>query len=270
MKKAFAAIAFLFAAALFSVPAFAFGTGTDGCSGDCISCHKVTKQEAEGIMKGLDPTLSVDDVSPAPVRGLYQMVISKDKGKFIAYLDFSKRFLIQGSVLDLGQKQDLTRNAMVSILESQVVDIKKIPLKDTLLMGNPKGRENLYVFSDPECPFCAKLHEELKQLTKENPRLAIHIVLVPLDIHPNSAWKTEAIMKTAAKDPAKALAMLEKSYQNKPMEKTGEPGEHVAKAKQLANDLNITSTPTIIYANGKISLGAKKIEEIREGLQKNR
>lgn len=247
----------------------AFGSGELGCAGDCTSCHKVTKQDAQNAVAKLDPSLVVESIGSAPVPGLYQMVIAKGKDKGIAYLDFSKRYLIQGTVIDTGNKVNITSKSMLEVLESQVVDTSKIRLDNALLMGNPKGSRHLYLFSDPDCPYCPKAHEVLQQLVKKMPDLAVHILLFPLDMHPDAAWKTNAIIATSKKDMAGALRMLEDSYQKKAIKKNPNAKNYAAELKKMGQELEITSTPALVYANGKIGLGVKTLEEVSDGVTKN-
>lgn len=253
---------------LFAGNAFAFGTGEMGCVGDCTSCHKVTKQEAQDVVKKIDPLLIVESIASAPVPGLYQMVLSKGKDKGISYLDFSKRYMIQGAVIDTGNKTNITSKSMLELLESEVVDVSKIKLDNSLLMGNPKGTKRLYLFTDPDCPYCPKAHEAVQQLVQSTPELAVYILLFPLDMHPDAAWKTNAIVAASKKDMKVALKMLEDSYGKKTVKKNPKAKDYATTLKSMAKELGLVSTPSIVYENGKIGLGVKTLKEMSEGLAK--
>lgn len=253
----------------FAGAANAFGTGEVGCVGDCTACHKVTRQEAQDAVKKIDPSLTVESIGSSPVPGLYQMVLAKGNDKGIAYLDFSKRYMIQGTVIDTGNKVNITGKSMVELLESRIVDTAKIRLDDALLMGNPKGTKHLYLFSDPDCSYCPKAHEVLQQLVTKMPDLAVHIILFPLDMHPDAAWKTNAIIAASKNNMAGALKMLEESYQKKVIKKNPKAKNYAAELKKMGQELGITSTPVFVYANGKIGLGVKTLEEVSNGVIKN-
>lgn len=61
---------------LFLMSGVAFGFGPEGaCGGECQSCHKLTKQEAANIVKGVNPQIEVIEVSDGPVRGLWEVII---------------------------------------------------------------------------------------------------------------------------------------------------------------------------------------------------
>ena len=252
-------------ALLLSAPsAFAFGTGADGCSGDCTACHKVTLEEVRGIFKNIDPTLVVEDVSPAPARSLYQVTLRKEGKPLVAYLDYSKDYLLAGTLIDIKNRRNLTQER---VEESAAIDPKEIPLEHALVAGNPKGSKVMYLFSDPECPYCSTLHATVSELIKEEPELKVYIILVPLDIHPDALWKTESIVCTAKTDRKAALAMLERSYEKKELPKLTCASGVGDELKKAGVKLGIGMTPTLVFASGKMLTGAKGKEETRKYLQ---
>ena len=248
---------------MFALPAFGFGKGMEGCSGDCTACHKITKEEVKGLFNNLDPTVSVEDVSPAPARGLYQITLKKGSALQVMYLDFSKNYLLAGQLIDIKNKRDLTRQ---SVEDATKIDPAAIPLENALVMGNPKGTKVLYLFSDPECPFCAKLHQTISELVKEEPQLKVYVILIPLDIHPDSAWKTESIICKSKKDMKGAVKMLEESYERKAVPRQTCSEVKGADMKQIGAKLAVNVTPTMSFANGKVLMGAKGKEDIRKML----
>lgn len=245
---------------MFAAPAFGFGKGVEGCSGDCTACHKLTKSEAADLFRNIDPTLTVEDVSSAPARGLYQITLKKDKAVHLVYLDFSKNYLVNGPILDIKSKRNLTQQGVEA---ATTIDVAGIPLDKAVVMGNPKGKRVLYLFSDPECPYCAKLHKTVTEMVKEDPQLKIYIILVPLDIHPNSLWKTESIICTAKKDMAGALRMLENSYEGKEVQRLACEKVSGAEMKKVGAARGINVTPTMAFANGRVLMGARSKDEIK-------
>jgi len=248
---------------LYAVSAFGFGKGVEGCTGDCTACHKVTRGEVQEIFKNLDPTVTVEDVAPSPARGLYQVTLKKGASVQVIYLDFSKNYLIAGQLVDIRSKSDLTRQSVES---ATTVDVTGLPLKNALVMGNTRGKKELYLFSDPECPYCANLHKTIGELVKEEPELKVYIFLIPLDVHPNSLWKTDAIMCKAKENRTAALRMLENSYHGKEVPRQSCGVSLGAKNKELGTKLGVTVTPTIAFKNGRVFMGARSKEDIRNML----
>lgn len=252
----------LFLAAL-TGNAYGFGKDAQGCGNDCKGCHKVTKTEAANILKGIDPSLAVEDVSPSPIRGLHQIIVKKGGKDLILYMDFSKNFVVSGSIIDLKEKKDLTREA---VEERQTVDVSKINVENALVMGNKNGSKKLYVFSDPECPFCLKLHDELTLLVKDDPQVTVYIILYGLDMHPNAGWKSNSILCRSKENMADALRMLDDSYHKKDIKRITCGKDYNESNKKIAAGFGITGTPTMVLPNGKMVVGARKKDELKKML----
>lgn len=236
-----------------------FGTGAEGCGSDCAACHSFKKEEAQELLKGLAPDLDVVEVASAPVRGLFQVFVKKGKDDGVVYVDYSKKYVVSGAIIDVGRRRDLTREQLE---DRKQVDVKRIPLDNALIMGNRNGTRRLYVFTDPECPYCAKLHEELTAMVKEDKELVVYIVLYPLEIHPDSLWKTDTIVCASRKSMERALHLLEDSFAKKSLEKEGCGVEYGKSARDLAKELGIVMTPAVVLPDGKVQFGMKKKEDL--------
>lgn len=243
----------------FAPLAYGFGTGAEGCSGDCTACHTVKKEEAAAIMEGLVPGTVVESVGPAPVRGLYQVVVKKGEETGIVYLDFSKQFVIAGRVIDSKYKKDVTGEKLE---ELRRIDPARIPLDNALVLGNKNGDRKLYVFTDPECPYCARLHKVLTEMVKEDPRLKVHILLVPLAMHPDATWKSDAIVCKAKENMAEGLRLLDESLAGKPIVKGGCGRSYGEEGDRLGKELGIAMTPTLVFQDGRVAAGARTKEAI--------
>ncbi|HBG08247.1 MAG: protein-disulfide isomerase [Geobacteraceae bacterium GWC2_58_44] len=239
-------LSFLLLGALaLAVPAFAMSSA-EGCGGDCASCHAITLQEANGILKDIG---TVKAIKPAAVRGLYEITMERDGQTGVAYLDYGKKHLMNGQIFQVASRQVAGAPAVSKRLER--LDPATLKSDAALVMGNPKGKQRLFVFTDPECPFCAKLHAELKKLAALEPDLAIFIKLYPLKMHPKAYDKARVILG------AKSLALLEKSFAG---EKLPAPGAKDAKqpvdeTMRFAESVGIDSTPTLVLPDGRIVPG---------------
>ena len=67
------------------------------------------------------------------------------------------------------------------------VDVASLPLDLAFKRVKGNGERKLVVFSDADCPFCAKLEKELKSVDN----VTIYTFLFPIDtLHPDSARKS--------------------------------------------------------------------------------
>jgi len=230
--------------------------------GDCKTCHKITKEEATKILNKLDPNIKVEKIGYSEVGGVYELFVKDNKSKVgVVYLDFSKKYLIIGNIIDIDGKKSLTESAME---EQRHIDINKISIKDALVMGNKNGKKKIFVFSDPECPYCYKLHQELESLIKEDKQIVVYVILFGLDIHPNAQWKAESIICKSKENMDEAIKMLEMSYQGKEIPKLNCNKNYADANKKQANSFGISGTPAIVLSNGKFISGWRTKEDLKK------
>ncbi|MRR07414.1 MAG: DsbC family protein, partial [Deltaproteobacteria bacterium] len=148
---------------------------------NCASCHSLSTAEAAKVFTGLG---EVSAVKMSPVKGLYEVTVRQGNRQAVAYLDFSKKLLLPGPIFDTVTKSSLTPPPveLPKILSRE--QLATIPLKNSLVMGNPKGKKRLFVFTDPDCSFCLRLHAELQKLVGLDTDLAIYIKMFRLKMHP--------------------------------------------------------------------------------------
>jgi thiol:disulfide interchange protein DsbC len=246
MKKIIVALSLV----LLAVPGYAFQMG--GCgSGQCKDCHSLSKAEATTLLKGgVDKVLSVD---PAEIKGLWAVEVEKNNQKFPVYIDYSKSYVVSGNIIRLKDHQNVTAERQARMTR---VDVSKIPLDDALLLGRPDAKTKVIVFTDPECPYCKRLHAQLKEVVRRDPDIAFLLKMFPLKIHPNSYSAAQTIVCN------KSLSILEDSYNGKevppPLCETKAVDANIA----LAHKLGIHSTPTLVLPDGTLSPGFKTADEL--------
>jgi len=200
----------------------------------------LTNEEATSILKELVKTeFKILEIREAPLEGFWEVVGEIGQDRMIIYVDKNLKFIITGQILDRQSKRNLTLDRLK---EFRKVDPNRLPLENAIPMG--EGKRRLYVFTDPQCHFCSQLHEELK-LVKD---LKTFFFLFPLN--PASYEKTKSIW--CSQDRLKAL---EESYHGR------EPGPSscntsaIDRNLELGKHLLITSTPTLLFQNGKVIEG---------------
>lgn len=249
----------------FATPAFAMSAG-EGCGGDCASCHSITLQEASSLLQGIG---KVKSVNPAPVRGLFEVAIEQQGNTGYAYIDYGKKHIIAGQVFDIASQKlvggpaSAAAAAAADAAKAQWVDPATVTTEHALVMGNPKGKKKLFVFTDPECPYCAKMHVELKKLVSLEPELAIYIKLYPLKMHPKAYDKARVILGE------KSLKLLEQSFAGQPLPapKAKDAKKPVDETIKFAEGIGIKSTPTLVLQDGRIIPGYREAMAIQQLLR---
>ena len=78
------------------------------------------------------------------------------------YTDAKAKYVMVGSVYEVEGKVNLTEQRLRKLNR---VDIASLPLDLAFKRVKGNGERKLIVFSDADCPFCAKLENELKRST---------------------------------------------------------------------------------------------------------
>lgn len=200
------------------------------------------------------PKLKIQSITKTPFAGLYEVYVDGQ----IIYTDEKFSFLIvEGKVIDPSSKRNLTDDRLN---ELNKVDFSALPLEQAIKIVKGNGSRKLVVFSDPDCPFCKRLEQrELVNITD----VTIYTFLFPLEqLHPDAANKSKAIW--CASDRAKAWT--DWVINNQLPATTSNCDTPVEKIAALGRKLGVTSTPTLIFANGARILGAYPAKEIEQAL----
>lgn len=219
----------------------------------------MTPTEALSALQELVPDVKVLEVSATPVQGIFEVAVETEGRKGIIYLDSSRKYLITGSIVHIPTKQNLTHQRFSEINK---VNVSEIPLADALIMGEKNAPKKVIVFTDPDCPYCAKLHWEMKKILEQRKDIAFFIKLYPLPMHKDAYGKSKAIVCE------KSLALLDDAFERKPVE----PGKCETSAIEdnlkLAEKLGIRGTPAIILPNGIIIPGYQDAPSLIDAIDK--
>lgn len=198
------------------------------------------------------PATSVSSVKASPVAGVYEVVM----GRNVAYTDATGRYMLFGHLYDMDEQTDLTAQVLDGL---NVVDVSRLPTADAIKAVRGAGSRTLYLFSDPDCPFCKKIEEELSKIDD----VTIYTFLYPLEQpHPDAKRKAEAIW--CAKDQNQAWMKFMVDGEGPEDATCDNP---VERNIQLGQAMGISGTPTMILEDGQIVSGALPAMEIENRLR---
>ena len=215
-----------------------------------------TAGEAE-IRKNLPARLpqfpAIDEVTKSPVPGLYEVRVN---GAQIFYTDEQGNYLIQGSLIDVKSRKNLTEERVEKLSE---VAFDKLPLPDAIKIVRGNGKRKLAVFEDPNCGYCKRFEKDMK--TVDN--VTVYLFLYPV-LGADSAAKSRDIW--CSKDKGKAWSdWMETSA--KPTTAAGSCDVAALQRNvEFGRKYNITGTPTLIFSNGTRTPGAIPAEQVEKQL----
>jgi thiol:disulfide interchange protein DsbC len=226
----------------------------------------LTNDEAAAILKDAIPNAKVLKVSEAPIKGLWEIMLQSGRNRGIVYIDYSKKFFVSGAIIDVASKKNLTAERFAELnkqyAESDKVDVSKIPLGDALVMGPKDAKYRVIVFTDPDCPYCSKMHAELKKVLEKRKDIVFFIKMFPLPMHPDAGWKAKSIVCK------KSLQMLEDNFAGKKIEKSDCDTTAIDDNIKLASELGINGTPAMVFSDGTVLPGYREANALIELITK--
>ena len=191
------------------------------------------------VLRGLDPRIQVDHVGPAPLPGFREVIA----GGQVVYVSDDGKYLLQGSLLDVAKRKDLSEAAMAR-LRGEV--LKGIPMADRIVYspaGTPKHR--VVVLTDIECGYCRKYHTEIGEHLKRG--IQVEYLAFPR-AGLGSADYRKMVSVWCADDRRKALTDA-KSDRAVPSKTCKTPVDMQYRAGQR---MGLTGTPMILTEDGRM------------------
>jgi thiol:disulfide interchange protein DsbC len=187
-------------------------------------------------LKELYPATRFTSVTVTPIDGVYEVVM----GQNVAYVGGDGRHFLFGHLFDMRTQQDLTaakhgQRDDVST-ETRRVNFAALPLSDAVKRVKGDGSRVVAVLSDPRCPYCKALDEELAKLDN----VTVYIFLLPW-LSPESRPAAAALWAAAVPERANDTTVLDRNL-------------------KLASELGLRGTPMLIASDGRVSEGARSAE----------
>ncbi len=200
------------------------------------------------LQKKLGSNVKVKSVSPAPVAGLYEVIV----GNEIVYTDITGKYLIQGEIIELSNGKNITEQRQADLNRIKWSDLSPANAIKTV-RGN--GSRQLAVFSDPNCGYCKRLEKSMQQLDN----VTIYTYLIPI-LSADSTQKSKQIWCSA--DPYKSYIdwMINGISPNG----KGDCVTPLDKNLTYAKTYGITGTPTLFFTDGSRFPGAVQITDIEK------
>ncbi len=246
MPRTIAGILTLIALVLLPTGANAFMK--DGCgSGNCVDCHALTADEAMKLLKPMEID-KIAEVRESPVKGLWAVDAEKGGVRGTVFIDFGKKHVLQAQIIRIDTKENVT--------SIRKVDPSKIALDNALLMGKADAAQQIIVFSDVDCHFCANLHGSIKAIVAKEPGIAFRIILFSRNNDPNTILKERAVLC------ANSPEMLEQGYLGKPLPPPACTTDAATWNGKIAAELGINGTPVLILPDGRLIPGFRDPDAI--------
>lgn len=199
------------------------------------------------------PSVKLDSIKPSEIKGVSEVMV----GANIFYVSEDGKYLLQGHLIDLAKRTDLTEEKLSGARMSALDKIGE----NNMIIFKPKiGKYQISVFTDIDCGYCRKLHSEIDQYLSEG--IEVRYLFYPRAGKGSDSYK-KAISVWCADDRNKALTEAKKG--TTPKEKTCD--NPVDQHMQLAQDFGAQGTPLIVTEKGNLLPGYVPAKQLAEALR---
>lgn len=228
-----------------------------GCEEGCEKCHSLSAPEVRIILEKMKAKdAKILKIQMSPVKGLWEVDIENRGQRGLFYVDFSKKFLVSGSIVEVNAAINKTKQRVDELNKDRRINPASIPLKDALILGSSTAPKKVIVFTDPDCPYCFKLHQEMKKVLAQRMDIAFYLKFFPLKGHVDAYWKSKSIVCD------KSIKLLEDNFEKKSIPKIDCNTKEIDENIKFAEKNGITGTPTMILPDGSIYSGFTEADNL--------
>lgn len=189
-------------------------------------------------------------VVPAPIKGLYEIVVGNED---VLYISRNGRYIVAGNVFEARTRTNLTEERRTQLRKAQKPErmkaINTVPEKEMVVFA-PEGKvkHTINVFTDVDCGFCAKFHQEVPTLTQAG--IKVRYLAFPRAGVDSATYKKMVSVwcasnqQQAMSDAKAGLDIKQKTCKNP-----------VKAQLSLGQKIGITGTPAMVFSDGELVPG---------------
>jgi thiol:disulfide interchange protein DsbC len=194
---------------------------------------------------------AIESIQKAGFADLYEVVIRAPEGPLIYYVDSRATVIFTGSVIDAKSGRNLTEERQRKL---NAVKWESLPFQWAITTVRGTGRRKIAILSDPNCPYCKRLEEDLAKLDD----IAVHILPYAI-LSPASVRQAKAVW--CSKDRAKAWDdLMFRRIEPRPERDCDTP---VEKLVEFGRRIGARATPIWFLESGDRYSGAMPLDEVR-------
>ncbi|KZN44871.1 DsbC family protein [Pseudoalteromonas luteoviolacea] len=171
--------------------------------------------------------------------------------------------LFWGKVIDTSTSTDLIEQANQHHRQTLLASI---PREKLLTYSATEERHKITIFTDIDCPFCRKLHAQIKDLNQLG--ISVDYIMLPRGKAGSKAFN-KTVNALCATNPQAAMdSAMHTGHFETNIQATPECINNLNTQKALAQKFGFSATPTILFANGETVPGFISTEDIADIIKK--
>jgi thiol:disulfide interchange protein DsbC len=216
--------------------------------------------KSDGVAEALKarmPTFTDVEAAPSAIDNVYEVVVG---GTAVYYMDEQARYVIQGDMIDLDTRINLTENRRSGARRELLAELDDA--STVLFAPEDKPVEHtITVFTDIDCGYCRKLHQEIVQLNDLG--IAVRYAFYPRSGPQSVSWiKAQQV---ACADDRRAALTEAKSGNDIDVEVC--ETDAVDKGWNIGRSAGVSGTPAIMTESGYLIAGYLPAPQLKVRLE---
>ena len=217
---------------------------------------QATDERIRSSLGALLPGLRPDGVRATPIDNLFEVTF----GTRVVYVTGDGRFLVQGKVIDLETRTEITEQRLSELKMAALAEVGEDRM---VIYGPADAKHTVTVFTDIDCGFCRKLHADMPEYNKQDIRIRYLF-------YPRAGLGSESYDKAVSvwcADDRKAAMDTAKAGDAVPAKTCENP---VAEHHALGQAMQLQGTPALLLEGGQMVPGYVPPDKLRTLLDQQR
>lgn len=206
-------------------------------------------------LANLIPGQQPDAIVASPLAGVYQV----SYGPQVFYISADGRYVLEGSLIDLKERRNLTSEAQA---DGRKAVLERIGEEQMVVFAPEQVKHTITVFTDVDCPYCRKLHGEIDQYLARG--IKVRYMLYPRAGVGSPSYDTSVSIWCA--EDRKAALTAAKSGKRIPAKTCDNPVRHHL---EVGHAVGVQGTPAIVLEDGTMVPGYRPAAELAQVLDQH-
>ncbi|MFO7764730.1 MAG: DsbC family protein [Wenzhouxiangellaceae bacterium] len=211
--------------------------------------YEVVRERLSSLVNG-ETEISIAE---SPLPGILQVRLGSD----IVYVTDDGRYLLQGRVLDLDTRQDITDQARSEIRRELV---REIDHDNLISYGAADSEYEVIVFTDVDCGYCRRLHQQVEEYNDAGIRIS-YAAFPRAGVGSDTFTKMTSVW--CADDQQAAMDLAKGGGTPEPLD----CDTTVTAQYEMGQAVGVTGTPALVTPNGDLIPGYVPPEDLRVRLE---
>ena len=196
-----------------------------------------------------------DSLTKSPLPGVFQVLY----GTEVVYVSADGKYFIAGDLINMETRENVSKLAQRKIRSNIMAKKAKKPI----VFKAKNEKHVVKVFTDIDCPYCAKLHREVPKLNDKG--ITVEYLMFPRAGIDSKSYD-KAVSVWCAGDSAAQQTTMTKAKERKPFDE--KKCENPIKAQyELGQEVGVTGTPALVTSSGRLIPGYVPADRLAKMLE---